>query len=164
MAWTEAPASGESRRSTVIPHAFRHRVSSRLYHERTRFIPFTEVGRPPPRPAMSATGERCHCGATRTCPDGPRGDEVNRLGERIGKGCPAIAYSTASSRILCVFGHATSNIASQSQRVRRAQLLPRQATARDYLAPRTYDGRAQSQDAQAPTSVNWFRCARNRLQ
>ena len=32
MAWTEAPASGESRRSTVIPHAFRHRVSSRLYH------------------------------------------------------------------------------------------------------------------------------------
>ena len=31
MAWTEAPASGESRRSTVIPHAFRHRVSSRLY-------------------------------------------------------------------------------------------------------------------------------------
>ena len=32
MAWTEAPASGESRRSTVIPHAFRHRVSTRLYH------------------------------------------------------------------------------------------------------------------------------------
>jgi hypothetical protein len=49
MAWTEAPASGESRRSTVIPHAFRHRVSSRLYlrgrSERRRFIPTTDIGR-----------------------------------------------------------------------------------------------------------------------
>ena len=49
MAWTEAPASGESRRSTVIPHAFRHRVSSRLYlcgrSERRRFIPLAAVGR-----------------------------------------------------------------------------------------------------------------------
>jgi hypothetical protein len=48
MAWTEAPVSGESRRSTALPHAFCHRVSSRLYlcrrSERRRFIPFAEVG------------------------------------------------------------------------------------------------------------------------
>lgn len=48
MAWTEAPASGESRRSTVIPHAFRHRVSSRLYHSVDfadgRFIPQAVIG------------------------------------------------------------------------------------------------------------------------
>ena len=51
MAWTEAPASGESRRSTVIPHAFRHGVSSRLYLR----VDFVD-GRNIPKAAVDRSG------------------------------------------------------------------------------------------------------------
>lgn len=36
MVWIEAPASRESRRSTAIPHPYRHRASSRLYRRMKR--------------------------------------------------------------------------------------------------------------------------------
>ena len=68
MAWTEAPASGESRRSTVIPHAFRHRVSSRLYHSVDfvdgRNIPISDIGRLGGAPSALS---RDHVGYLRYC-------------------------------------------------------------------------------------------------